>query len=410
MSGAQWMPPQSVVTEEWLETELQADVADDVAADERTVFDRLAGGAGRPLLLFGAGNLGRRVLAGLRRVGADPFAFIDNAEPRQGTIVDGLPVLSPTESKARHGDQAVVVVTIWTPRGCLAYPGVAKQMQALGVNTTVPFVPLFWKYPDEFLPYFCLDAPHHLYADAESVKGSFRLVDPDSRHEYLTQISYLLSAMDSIEIAAPTVETYFPPDLIELSPDEVFVDCGAYDGDTLASFMQASGGRFRQVVAIEPDPLAAARLREVRERLPREARERVVIHQRAVGVTTGWVEFESGGTPGSRVSDSGDVSVECTALDELVGHLAPTFIKMDIEGAEEAALTGAAQTIREHRPILAICLYHLQTDIYRLPRLILQLCPDYRLHLRRQGPISEDLVCFAIPNERLANHFTGTTP
>ena len=367
MNGLDWMPPQSVLTAAWIETELRADLADKVATDERGVFDRFIGGAGRPLLLFGAGHLGRRVLAGLRRVGEEPLAFIDNAASLQGTSVDGLRVLSPADSAARDGEHAVVVVTIWTPRGRLAFPEVASQMRQLGVDRVVPFAPLFWKYQEEFLPYHCLDAPHLLYRHADDIRAAMGQIDHDSRREYLTQLSYLLSAMDGIEVTRPTGATYFPSDLIQLSHDEVFVDCGAYDGDTLASFLRASGGRFQKVVAIEPDPIAAGRLREVRESLPSETHERVIIHEKAVGATSGRVTFEGGGTPGSRLSDSGDVSVECATLDELLGHVAPTFIKMDIEGAEEGALTGAANTIRDHRPVLAICLYHLQADIYRLP-------------------------------------------
>lgn len=405
MSAWEWTPPRAVVTAQWLDKELRADLADLVAAEERALFDRLAGGPGQPILLFGAGNLGRRVLAGLRRVGDQPLAFIDNNVALHGSLVDGLPVLSPEAATARFGDQAAIVVTIWTPRGRLAYPDVASQLRSLGITRTVPFVPLLWKYQEEFLPYFCLDAPHRLYARADEVRAGFGLLADDaSRAEYLAQLSYLLSSMDSIDVTIPSAADYFPRALVELSPDEVFVDCGAYDGDTLASFLHASGGHFRSVVAIEPDPIAARRLGAFVQTLPSEVRERITVHQKAVGAQPGWLGFEGGGTPGSRVAESGALSVECVTLDSLLGDIAPTFIKMDIEGAEEGALLGAARTIRERRPVLAVCIYHLQADCYRLPILAAELCADYGLLLPRQGQSSEDLVCFAIPRERLGQH------
>jgi FkbM family methyltransferase len=400
VSIREWTPPRAVVTQDWVDSELRADLADSVALEERRVFDRLAGERGQPLVLFGAGNLGRRVLAGPRRVGEEPAAFIDNSPSLWGTVVEGLTVLSPADASARLGDRAVVVVTIWSPRGRLAYPDVAAQMGALGCTRTVPFAPLLWKYQEEFLPYFCIDAPHRLYQHADEVRVSLGLIDQSSRREYLTQLSYLLSPMDSIDITMPSASSYFPRDLIHLSRDEVFVDCGAYDGDTLLSFLNATGGRFRSVLAIEPDPGAAARLRAAVRDLPAHLRKRVVVHEKAVGAESGRVQFDASGTPGSRITASGGLSVECIALDSLQGSPVPTFIKMDIEGAEADALLGAAVTIRSYRPILAVCIYHFQSDLYRLPALVHRLCPGYTLVLRRQGTASEDVVCFAIPNER----------
>ena len=37
------------------------------------------------------------------------------------------------------------------------------------------------------------------------------------------------------------------PSLFGLRNDEVFVDCGAFDGDTLRIFLNQSGGRFAKV-------------------------------------------------------------------------------------------------------------------------------------------------------------------
>jgi FkbM family methyltransferase len=402
MSRSSWAPPRQVVTSDWLEAHLHADAAATVSREERTLFDKLAGGLGTDLLLFGAGNLGRYTLSALRRAGMEPLAFVDNDGTLQGTHVEGLLTLSAEDAAARYGDKAVVVVTVWTPLGRLAYPGIAAQLSALGCSRTAPFVPLFWKHQDECLPYFFLDAPHQLYENADAVKAGYRiLADETSRTEYLTQLSYLLSSMDSVEVRGPPErEWYFPQDLVELSAREVFVDCGAYDGDTIDSFLEASSGRFRAIVAFEPDPHAVARLRTLVRELPTGVRDRIRVEQEAVGAAAGSIRFEGDGTPGSRISETGALTVECAPLDVALGDLAPTFIKMDIEGAEEDALLGATETIRVHRPVLAVCIYHLQAHLYRLPTLIGELCADYSLFVRRQGS-DGDLVCFAIPNERL---------
>jgi FkbM family methyltransferase len=383
-------------------TELTANVATVVARDERTLFDSLAGGEGMDFLLFGAGNLGRHTLAGLRHVGVEPLGFVDNNASLDGTLVDGLLVQSAERAALRHGDSAAIVMTIWIPMGHLAYPDVAAQMIGLGCSRVLTFVPLFWKYQEEFLPNFCLDAPHQLYDHADDVRAAYlAFADDGSRYEYRTQLSYLLSSMESVEVKIPSDrEWYFPRDLVELSSREVFVDCGAYDGDTIDAFLEVTGGDFGGIVAFEPDPNAVARLRTLVQALPSGARDRIRVDQKAVGAAAGLLRFDGGGTPGSRISDTGDLTVDCVTLDDALEGAAPTFIKMDIEGAEEDALLGGAKTIQTHRPVLAICVYHVQAHLYRLPTLIGKLCPDYTLFLRRQGPHG-DLVCFAIPNERL---------
>ena len=70
---------------------------DEAAARARHEFDRLCAGASG-LVLFGAGNLGRRVLGGLRRLGVEPLAFADNNPRLWGTSVEQLPVLRPDDA------------------------------------------------------------------------------------------------------------------------------------------------------------------------------------------------------------------------------------------------------------------------------------------------------------------------
>jgi len=388
-----------VVTPEWLEAEFVAEAAPWVAEGERTYFDRLAGGADRDMVLFGAGNLGRRTLAGLRQVGIEPLGFIDNDPSLHWVAVDGLGVLPPAEAADRYRD-AVIVTTVWSPNRPLVFEDAAVQLRAVGHQRSVPFVPLHWKWADRFLPYYCLELPHQLYDRAEAIRTAYALfADPISQQEFRRQLSYLLSAMDSVALGSMNAGTYFPSELFTLSAEETFIDCGAYDGDTVRAFLNASRGRFRAVVAFEPDPDAARRLRAAVSGLPDAQASRIRVEELAVGDRSGLAYLEAGGTPGSRISAQGTHAVPCVTLDAGLAEV-PTFIKMDIEGAERAALMGAERLIQEHRPVLAVCVYHLQDDLHTLPTLLDRLCDGYSLFLRRQA-IDNDLVCFAVPNERL---------
>ena len=81
--------------------------------------------------------------------------------------------------------------------------------------------------------------------------------------------------------------------------------------------------------------------------------------------------------------------------DHLQGE-AVSFIKMDIEGAERAALRGAEQLIRRCRPDLAICVYHSISDLFEIPLYIHSIVPEYRLYLRHHTPVFCETVCYAV--------------
>lgn len=62
-----------------------------------------------------------------------------------------------------------------------------------------------------------------------------------------------------------------------------------------------------------------------------------------------------------------------------------TFIKMDIEGSEIPALNGAKNIILRDKPKLAICIYHKPDDLWKIPLMLKDWVPEYRMHLRHYG-------------------------
>ncbi len=98
---------------------------------------------------------------------------------------------------------------------------------------------------------------------------------------------------------------------------------------------------------------------------------------------------------------AGATQIPCRRLDDVLGKTGASFIKMDIEGAEYDALCGAAEVIRRHHPVLSICLYHRQADVWKIPLLIHSMAENYRLFLRRYSDDCWEQVCYAIPENRL---------
>ncbi len=386
-----------------LESQLKELLSEDISSvinREKSTFDRLVAPFGESFVLFGAGNLGRKILAGLRSVGIEPLAFADNNPRLWNSSVDRLQVLSPQDATHNFGRRAAFVVTIWSPGHRFAYT--RQQLLDLNCLRVVSFVSLLWKYPETLLPHYCLDLPHKIYEQVDDVRKALSLwADDASRREYLAQLKWRLLP-DSDGLPSPVAqEEYFPDTLFSLSPNEVFVDCGAFNGDTIRSFLRRQGSSFGNVIALEPDPANFQELQEYLSTLDSNIKDKVTALQLAVAAHKEKARFQATGTLESAITDTGTLEVDCAPLDEILGNCVPTYIKMDIEGAEPDALAGACRVIKQTSPVLAVCVYHRQDHLWRLPLFIKSLSSQYRFFLRPHDEEGWQLVCYAVPVDRL---------
>jgi FkbM family methyltransferase len=380
---------------------------EDVLERERALRRELEADPGLPVVLFGAGSLGRRARAALAAAGRPAAAFSDNNESLWHTKVDGTLVLPPAEAAARFGADGIAVVTIWHATGYGSESDVPSHsfletrdtLTALGWGRVAPFIPLFWSYPEQTLPHITIDRPSGVLAARDRVRQAARLwSDPASLREYVSQVRWRLTA-DFRAIASVEGHQYFPSDLVHLGPDEVFADCGAFDGDTMREAASRFGS-WRAYHAFEPDPATFEVLKEAVSDLPDALAERVHVHQLATSDSRCSASFAASGTAGAALDADGSFVVECAALDELLESTPPTFIKMDVEGAEAATLTGSSRAIKARRPILAVAAYHNQADLWELPLLVVDMADDYRFYLRQHAVEGFELVLYGVPRER----------
>ncbi len=181
----------------------------------------------------------------------------------------------------------------------------------------------------------------------------------------------------------------------------MFIDVGAFDGDTVRQIAQLFSGDFQKLICFEPDPVNYERLKEAVTALPAEVRFRVETYPFAVADSPGRVWIDPSGLPSATLG-SGIHEVECVTLDQFLParKARPTFIKMDIEGAELNALHGSRDIIRTHRPILAVCAYHLQNHLWKVPLLISEIEASYKFFYRPHNEEAWDFVCYAVPPPR----------
>ncbi len=139
-----------------------------------------------------------------------------------------------------------------------------------------------------------------------------------------------------------------------IKPGMVFYDVGAHVG--YVSFVAAEWvGAEGHVVAFEPLPLNIGFLKK---HIEINRASNIELHTVAVSDRCGEQRFEvAGGTGRGHIAAGGGVAITTVSLDQLYadGRIpAPDVIKMDVEGAELLALTGASTIIRKYMPTILL--------------------------------------------------------
>lgn len=221
------------------------------------------------------------------------------------------------------------------------------------------------------------------------------LADDFSRKVMQDYLSAKKTGDASEDIANCTDGTYFN-DLTRRIPTGggIYVDCGAFDGDSVRKYFDFVGDDTVKVLAIEPDPGNYESLKNNWRNF-----ENVTCVLCGVWDKDGELYFSDDGYQDSHFDEQGETKISVRNIDGLVGEDKVSFIKMDVEGAELKALQGAEKIIRRDKPILAISAYHLPEDLAVLPKKIREFDPegDYKFYLRHHGVTVTELVLYAIP-------------
>lgn len=192
-------------------------------------------------------------------------------------------------------------------------------------------------------------------------------------------------------------EQYFDEKIIKLEDKEVFIDAGVLDLETSLNFCnicKKRGVKNYRVHAYEPDNKSFDRCREIVKKYPEYD---ISLYHAGLWKENTTLCFDMRGDGASRITENSQKeTVSMVALDKSIDDKV-TFIKMDIEGAEFAALRGAKNIIQTQKPKLAICIYHKKEDLTEIPMYIKELVPEYKLYIRHYSDSAGETVLYAIP-------------
>lgn len=341
----------------------------------------------QPFVLFGAGRFAKSVLENWLARGIRPAYCVDSNPRLWDSTLLGVPIVSPQVLFAQKPAPLVIVAAMITG-------GIEAELAARGL-------PCLFAERDGYVGFL----PGSKLLDvADSLHRVWDLLaDAQSRQVLLAACKARLFQSVQFEmIGSPflhqmtSAPQYFVPDILNFADNETWVDCGAYDGDFLVSshaFMLEAGLKVPQIHAFEADTVNMARLaRTVHD----FALPKVSLHRALVGGEDGWCanpDFNN-----CRNDDGALEPVPMVRLDTALAENEVHLLKMDIEGAEPAALAGATATIRKWQPKLAICVYHDTRHLLDIPLQINEQHGNYRLYLRHHSTSSLwETVCYAKP-------------
>lgn len=228
-----------------------------------------------------------------------------------------------------------------------------------------------------------------------------RLSDDYSVQTLYSVLNYRLTCDPSYyyEIERPYSALYFRSGLLSFGKSEKMVDCGASAGEAFMGLAEATDGDFAHSWLVEPDRFNIHKLQDLRRRYAgTPLASKISIHGCGVGEAPCRVAFKHEGGYGSSihtadVACSEEDMIDVRPIDEIVDD-APSFIKMDVEGAELSALKGARQSLKNHAPKLAISAYHRTSDLLEITDYVIQQQPGYKIGLRHHGHFRWDTCLY----------------
>jgi len=356
----------------------------DRTSAQRVLLARL-GKSTKPVIIYGAGVYAyvlRRFLAvnGIAVAGV----MVDAAYKTDETFMD-LKVSTIEEIASRLTNCHVVV-------GITNYPAVVGKLSSLGVaEIHVIDVPDYLNMPNAFM-----DMDFVTRNRAQFDRAAALFADDLSRQTYFASINTKVS--EDLAYIKPHVRLdnlYFPATEFPLRKNEILLDVGGFNGDTVREFQAITKGGYAKIISLEPGEENFGRLQTTIETLGLTKVLPLKLGAWDERTTLRFAAQEM--HIDNRICDDGLLHIDVDTIDSMLDQLGcqVTLIKLDINGAEYRALSGAQNTIRKQRPRIVVRL-HTKEDYFRLPILLKDLAPDMKLYLRQRNFMSMMVILYGV--------------
>lgn len=325
------------------------------------------------LIVYGFGAVGQQIVEELVASGVDVDLILDRG--KAGQEYRGIPIAALEDADGRLAGRDVLIglhnhyVDVNRLHADLKERGAARVL-------TPANLPELLEAP-RTRPGYWLDFDYS-YPDHETDLTALRqLLADDKSRDLLKAIVRYRRSGDLADCPVPSLDDeYSPADLPRFAGPLKLVDCGAFTGVAIHKFLKA-GYEIDSFVAFEPDLENFAKL--AGRNFP--ARRGLCLPLGTWSSST-QLRFASDSSMGSCLSEDGNVTVQCVAIDDVLHGEPVNLVKMDVEGAEIETLRGMERIIRDQRPNLLLSAYHTPGHLHEIAQLVDSWDLGYRFHLR----------------------------
>ena len=329
---------------------------------EKNVWDSLKE-TDLPIVIYGMGNGADMIIENLQSIGADFADIFASDEFVRGHSFHGKRVLKYSEVQEKYSDFVIVMAFAVHDEKMLT------RVKELSQEHTLYF-------PDVPVVGDGIFSREYIEEHEEDFDKAYSLLsDEKSKQSYIDILNFKVSGKTEYLFKCERKKEEIYADYLCPNDDEILMDLGAYDGDTIREFLNVTDNKYRKIYAVEADEKNYKKLIDKTSHL-----EKIETFNIAAWDKKETLFFEKKKGRNSKLSSSGKFELQADSVDNILQGKEITLLKMDIEGSEKKALEGARKTIQEHRPKLYVCAYHRNSDMFTLPLKNNEICPDYKIY------------------------------
>jgi FkbM family methyltransferase len=176
---------------------------------------------------------------------------------------------------------------------------------------------------------------------------------------------------------------FLPRYIVDSLKNKDFIDCGAYTGDSALFFEKELEPS--RIYSFEPVP---DNFKYLLETMQMNNLKKVIPIDKGLGEKTCTVNFYPLSFC-STIAEEGNAQMDLISIDDFVRErkLSVGLIKMDLEGYELPALSGAQDTIKKFKPVLLLSIYHNPEEFFGAKKCVQDLMPSNQFMIRHLADI-----------------------